>query len=179
VALTMAFPYDSHHVRTSHLTSLCCMLLDCTFQHFNSNSTCPCCRKNLGENDFMELVVADPSSASHETTKNSFQMLFTKNSASAKQLSQQEMCQRLLRNMDDNRRAARFLMKQFVVDSSTQASQSGNMGRAYEKLQEDFTQLKQATNSARLQADQTVADLQNRVQGMWRLMFCNGSWHRI
>lgn len=93
------------------------------------------------------------------------QTLFTKSSASAKLLSQQEMCARFLRSMDDNRRAARFLMKQFVVDASNQASRSGDIGRAYEKLKEEITQLKQSTNSQRIQSEQTISDLQNRLQG--------------
>ena len=33
--------------------------LDCTFSHFEHSSSCPTCRKQLGENDFTELVVAD------------------------------------------------------------------------------------------------------------------------
>jgi len=94
------------------------------------------------------------------------QTLFTKSSASAKLLSQQEMCARFLRSMDDNRRAARFLMKQFVVDASNQASRSGDIGRAYEKLKEEMTQLKQATNSQRIQSEQTISDLQNRLQAL-------------
>jgi hypothetical protein len=113
----------------------------------------------------MELVVADPSAATQETTKGAFQSLFTKSSTQAQQLSTQEMCQRLLRSMDDNRRAAHFLMKQFVVDSSTRNQRSGDVGRAYEKLREDFTQFKQATNSSRIESEQAIAHLQNRVQG--------------
>ena len=33
--------------------------LDCTYSHFEYSSSCPTCRKQLGENDFTELVVAD------------------------------------------------------------------------------------------------------------------------
>ena len=32
---------------------------DCTYSHFEHSSSCPTCRKQLGENDFTELVVAD------------------------------------------------------------------------------------------------------------------------
>jgi hypothetical protein len=32
---------------------------DCTYSHFEHSSSCPTCRKQLGENDFIELVVAD------------------------------------------------------------------------------------------------------------------------
>ena len=44
--------------------SLC--KLDCTFSHFEHSSSCPTCRKQLGENDFTELVVAD----NYEALKN-------------------------------------------------------------------------------------------------------------
>ncbi len=33
--------------------------LDCTYSHFEHSSSCPTCRKQLGENDFTELVVAE------------------------------------------------------------------------------------------------------------------------
>ena len=40
--------------------------LDCTYSHFEHSSSCPTCRKQLGENDFTELVVAD----NYEALKN-------------------------------------------------------------------------------------------------------------
>jgi hypothetical protein len=51
------------------------------------------------------------------------------------------------------------------VDSRTQNERSGDVGRAYEKLREDFTYITQATNSSRIEPEQAIADLQNRVQG--------------
>jgi len=33
--------------------------LECTYSHFEHSSSCPTCRKQLGENDFTELVVAN------------------------------------------------------------------------------------------------------------------------
>lgn len=138
---------------------------DCTYNHFNSNSNCPSCGKGLGADDFMELVVADPSTATQESTKNTFQTMFTKFSTSSKSLSYQEMCTRFIRSMDDCHRAARFLMKQFVSDSNNQGQRSGDMGRAYEKIKEENTQLKQAANTKDIRYQQMESNYQNRVQG--------------
>ena len=113
----------------------------------------------------MELVIADPSSST-ETDKNSFQTLFTKFSTSTNPISYQEVCQRLLKNLDTDRRTVRFLLKQFVWDAKTSGQRSGNIGRAYERLQQENTQLKQGASSQRLQMEQTIADLQHRVQAL-------------
>jgi hypothetical protein len=142
------------------------LLLECTYDHFNSSSSCPNCRKTLGADDFMELCVADPSSATQETTKNTFQNILTKFSGGSKKLSHQEMCSRLLKNLDNDRRAVRFLLKQFVFDCTNQESKTGSMGRAFEQLKQEFTQLKQQSSSQRIQYEQTVADLQHRVQAL-------------
>jgi hypothetical protein len=114
----------------------------------------------------MELVIADPSASTTEAVKNSFQTIFTKCTKSSNAISHQEMCQRLLKNLDIDRRAVRFLMKQFVNDVNNQGQKSGNIGRAYEVLKQENTQLKQASSSQRLQMEQTIADLQHRVQAL-------------
>ena len=114
----------------------------------------------------MELVVADPSSATEETLKNTFQTIFTKYASSSNTLSHQEMCTRLLKSFDDDRRAVRFLLKQFVLESKTAGQQSGNIGRAHEQLKKEHTHLKQAMSSQRIQTEQTIADLQHRVQAL-------------
>jgi hypothetical protein len=114
----------------------------------------------------MELVIADPSASTTEAVKNSFQTIFTKCTKSSNAISHQEMCQRLLKNLDIDRRAVRFLMKQFVNDVNNQGQKSGSIGRAYEVLKQENTQLKQASSSQRLQMEQTIADLQHRVQAL-------------
>lgn len=114
----------------------------------------------------MELCVADPSSATQEITKNTFQNILTKFSSSSKVLSHQEMCSRLLKNMDNDRRAIRFLMKQFVFESSQQGHRSGSMAKAFEQLKQEMTQLKQSSSSQRIELEQTIADLQHRNQAL-------------
>jgi hypothetical protein len=114
----------------------------------------------------MELVVADPSSVSEETLKNSFQSLFTKFSSSSNSISYHEMCVRLLKSFDNERRIVKFLLKQFVADGNNVRNRSGNMMRELERLKKENTQLKQGSNSQRIQFDQTTADLQHRVQAL-------------
>lgn len=144
----------------------CVFCEECTYSHFNSSSTCPVCRKLLGANDFMELVVADPSSATEESLKNTFQTMFTKYSSSSNVLSHQEMCSRLLKSFDDDRRTVRFLLKQFVLESKTTGRQSGSIERAYEELKAEYTHMKQAASSQRIQTEQVIADLRHRVQAL-------------
>ena len=106
--------------RETRLTLHCAFpirfLQECTYSYFNENSRCPSCGKSLGVNDFMELVVAEPSSATEEALKYSFQSVFTKFTSNATSISQQELCSRFLKNFDNERRVARFLLKQFVTD---------------------------------------------------------------
>jgi hypothetical protein len=140
--------------------------IECTYSHFNSSSTCPVCQKTLGANDFLELVVADPSPATEETLKNTFQTMFTKYSSASNVLGHQEMCSRLMKSFDDDRRAVRFLLKQFVLESKSAGRQSGSIERAYEELKKEYTHMKQAVSSQRIQTEQAIVDLRHRVQAL-------------
>lgn len=64
------------------------------------------------------------------------------------------------------RRAIRFLLKQFARECSAAGQQSGNVGRAYEKLQKEYTQLKKAASTQRMQLEQMIEDLKHRVQAL-------------
>lgn len=139
---------------------------DCTYDHFQSNSDCPSCGRQLGQNDFLELVVSNPSAASQETLKNTFQTIFTKFSSQATTVSHREMCVRILKSMDDSRRAIKFLMKQFVHSTSAEGQRSGNLGNECAQLQQEIARLKQASNSERITYEQAVNDLKTRVEGM-------------
>ena len=141
-------------------------LTECTYGHFNASSSCPVCNKTLGANDFTEVVVADPSTATEDSMKNAFQTLFTKYSATSNDVSFQEMCTRLLRSHDDHRRTLRFLLKQFAACNMLLAQRTGSMGCAYQKLQEEHTKMQQAVNSQRIQSEQTIGDLQHRLQAL-------------
>lgn len=112
----------------------------------------------------MELVVADPSAATGGTLKNTFQSLFTKFGSDTNAISQQEICTRLLKSMDDDRRALRFLLKQYVLQGKMAGRQSGTSDRTIEELKSENTQLKQSSSSQRIQTDQVIADLRHRLQ---------------
>lgn len=141
---------------------------DCTYSHFNACSVCPICKKTLGPNDFCELVIADPppNAVGEDTTKNAFQKLFTKHSPHSSYLNHQEMSARLLKILDDERRIVKFLLKQCVVSNSWAVLRTGSVGRAYEELKKEHTKLRQATNSERIQTEQTIAGLQHRLQAV-------------
>lgn len=112
----------------------------------------------------MELVVANPSSATDDSLKNTFQTLFTKRSHNSKVLSPEDTCQRLLRSMENDRRAMHFLLKQFLVQSRNQGQHSGELVRAYEAIQREIEGLKRTINTEKIQQDKTIAELQHRVQ---------------
>jgi hypothetical protein len=112
----------------------------------------------------MELVVADPTAATGGTLKNTFQTMFTKFNSDSNAISHQEICSRLLKSVDDNRRAMRFLLKQYVLQGKAAGRQSGTSDRAIEELKAENTQLKQSASSQRIQTDQVIADLRHRLQ---------------
>jgi TolA-binding protein len=141
-------------------------ITDCTYAHFNSSSTCPSCQRTLQAEDFQELVIADPSSATDEGLKNRFQTMFTKFSSSSNALSFPDMCKRVLKSLDDDRRVVRCLMKQIVLDLKSAGLQNISLHRAHARLKHEHTQLQQNLSSQRIQTEQTIADLQHRVQAL-------------
>ena len=125
------------------------------------------CRKTLGANDFTEIVVADPPSTSKkDRVKGAFQAIFVKSSAASNELIFEEICSRVLRRNKDSRRTLRFIMKQFVLSNMGLTQRMGSMGGAYQKLQQEHTKLQQTVNNQRLQKEQLIADLQQRVQSL-------------
>lgn len=144
------------------------LLTECTYEHFNSCSVCPCCNKALGANDFLELVIADSSSQqdSSSSLKSTFQGMFTKLSSSSRTISHKDMCARVLKSLDDNRRAVRFLLKQFVRETNSTGQRSGDLGRQNAQLQQELTEIKQSMNSERINHQKTTADLQHRMQAL-------------
>jgi hypothetical protein len=138
---------------------------ECTYNHFNNSSTCPICNRTLGESDFMELIVADPTSTSAgvASKRNNYQSLFTKQNASSQSLAFQDMCARLLTQNDDLRNGTKFLMKQFLLESSTVGLRSGNMVRELTKLKEENTSLKQTHNSQRMRMEEALGELQKKL----------------
>lgn len=116
-------------------------------------------------NDFLELCIAAEETPTDQS-KATLQTLVTKlpNSPTTKGMAYQEVCQRLIRQLEVDKRAVRFVLKQFCYDTRNQESQSGNLNRAYAELQEEFTQFQQKNASERLKNDQAINDLQLKSQ---------------
>jgi hypothetical protein len=153
-----------HIIPLLHLRFFCA---ECTYDHFNASSNCPCCNKTLGADDFLELVIADPSSSSQQgSLKTTFQSMFTKYSTSASAVSHREMCARILRSMDDDRRSVKFLFKQFVRETASNGARSGHLGTQVQQMTAEITQLKQAANAQHILQQKTVQDLQHKLSAL-------------
>lgn len=152
-------------VSLTHLVNNCPRHSGCAYTHFQASTSCPCCRKPVSENNLFELVIAGPSQALQQSTKHCYQSIFTKQVSNKQPLSHEEMCTRLLKNFDDNRRAMRFVLKQFVVESTKQSE----LHRALHHTKEEYAQYKQVVAAEKAQSDQVNADLHNKVQGTKRV----------
>lgn len=76
------------------------------------------------------------------------------------------MCLRVLKALENDRRVLRFLLKQFVLESKASSQKSGSIGRAYESAQQEITHLKQTISTQKIQQDQLITDLENRLQSL-------------
>jgi len=114
----------------------------------------------------MELSISDPSTASNESLKTTFQTMFTKYSSNSHAVSHTEMCARALKALDDDRRAVRFLLKQFVKESSMEGRRSGDLGQENSHLRKEVARLKQASSSERTNYEQTLNEMKSRIQGL-------------
>lgn len=110
----------------------------------------------------MELVVADPSTATSSKNVN-FQSLFTKQNADSGSLAFQDICMRLLKQNDDLRSGTKFVLKQFMLESSQVGQRSFQMLRTLEAIKQENTTLKQAHNSQRIRMEQAIEDLQQKL----------------
>ena len=134
--------------------------LDCTYSHFEHSSSCPTCRKQLGENDFTELVVADNNGSS--TTKSHMQALFSRKSISGV-LPYTDLCEGLIQHIEFTRKSTKFLMKQLIVQLHQGRNGSESLQRSHAALANENTRLKQQSSSMRLQYEQNLNDMQNKL----------------
>jgi hypothetical protein len=111
----------------------------------------------------MELVVADPSASTSSSKTSHFQTLFTKQNGASRSLVFQDLCSRLLKQNDDLRSGTKFLMKQFLVESSKQGNRSNQVVRTLESLKQEHTSLKQAHNSQRMRYEKAIESLQQQL----------------
>jgi hypothetical protein len=140
---------------------------ECTYSHFQSSPNCPSCNRILSENDFTELVVAEPSAKQSLAT---FQNIFTKQNSQAQSLSFQDLCANIMRRNDDLRAGTKFLMKQFLLESSKQNARSGQTVKLLNKLKEENTSLKQVQNTQRMKYEQAIETLQQQLHSTQKKM---------
>lgn len=138
------------------------MFSECTYGHFNTNSTCPTCNRTLSENDFSELAIADPSSSNPNRTSN-FQYYFAKQNSETPFFAFQDICSRLLKQNDDLRAGTKFVMKQFLIESSRQHRNSSSVLHTLERLKQEYTALKQSHNSQRIKYETAIGNLQQQL----------------
>ena len=135
--------------------------IECTYSHFEHSSECPTCRRRLGENDFTELVVAD--SSGKDIAKSNMQSLFSKKSGSGS-LHYSDVCQSLIQQIECSKQSTKFLLKQLLVESHRAGRTSLQGAREKQQLKAENTHLKQLNSSQRLQFEQTLNDMQNKLK---------------
>jgi hypothetical protein len=107
-------------------------------------------------------VVADPS-AKQSSAITCFQNIFTKQNPQSQSLSFQDLCANIMKRNDDLRAGTKFLMKQFLLDSSKQNARSSQTIKLLEQLRQENTSLKQAQNSQRMKYEQAIEKLQQQL----------------
>ena len=161
MSLTPIFYF--HSLSHANIYLLPSLTTECTYAHFEQSSECPTCRRRLGENDFTELVVADNNINGKDISKSNMQRLFSKKAGSGS-LQFADVCQSLIQQIDQSKQSTRFLLKQLLVETHRAGRTSMQASRLHEQLKTENTQLKQINASQRLQYEQTINDLQNKVQ---------------
>lgn len=143
----------------------CIFCEECTYSHFESSSQCPVCKKELTENDFTELVVADGTSTeSNNSVKTSIQALFSRQSQSTdKGLPLSDLCFSLIRQIDVVKRSTKFLLKQLLMDNNRHERKLQGTLRSNEALKNDIAVLKKVKVANREQYEQFNKDLKNRL----------------
>lgn len=145
-----------------HLPSYIMFHEACTYSHFQKNSTCPICNTVLSENDFFELIIADPMSK-QEQQKAALQNLFMRR-AGGTSLSYADLCSGIMQQIDDHRKSTKFLLKQVLNDVSRLSQKNGINTQAYQSLKQAYIAIKNDLSNTRLQADRNVTELQNRLK---------------
>ena len=91
------------------------------------------------------------------------QALFSKKSVNG-YLQFPDMCNSLYQQIDSLRHTTKFVMKQLIMESHRAGTSSVAATRAHESLKAENTHLKQMNSSLRLQYEQTINDLQNKLK---------------
>lgn len=68
--------------------------------------------------------------------------------------------------VEDGTRVVKFVLRQLVVEANKQARQFSGCLRTLESLKKEYHRLKEVSTSERLQNEQTISDLEQRLQVM-------------
>lgn len=79
-------------------------------------------------------------------------------------LQYSEICQSLIRQVDSTKQATKFLLKQLLLESHKSGRNNLMASRTHDALLAENTQLKQLNSSQRLQYEQTITTLQNKLK---------------
>ncbi len=91
------------------------------------------------------------------------QSMFTKKTGGG-YLQYSELCQSLIRQIDCSKQATKFLLKQLLIETHKESRKNMAAARSFEAIQKENTQLRQLNSSQRLQYEQTITDLQNKLK---------------
>lgn len=92
--------------------------------------------------------------------------MFTKQNPKSQTLALQDACSNLMKRSDDIRAGTKFLIKQFLMENATQNGRFAQTKKLIENLRKENTSLKQALNSQKMKADQTIEKLQQQLQSV-------------
>mmetsp|Transcript_21617 Transcript_21617/g.49176 ORF Transcript_21617/g.49176 Transcript_21617/m.49176 type:complete len:431 (-) Transcript_21617:212-1504(-) len=142
----------------------CVYCEECTYTHFQQSSSCPTCRRNLGENDFTEVVIAE-STTNNEISKTSLQALFSKQPGSSHStLPFSELCVSLVKQADVLKQSTKFILKQLIMDASVSNHNHAAVLRGNQGVRAEMTKLKQMHSTQRMELERANADLSKKLQ---------------
>ena len=117
----------------------------------------------------MELCIAEaPANPTPALLKGMFQKLFTKgpNSTGSPYLNYMDACIYALEAQESAKTMTQFLFRQFCVETNKSGRSSGRLQEAFDRLQNEYTQLQQSTSTQRIEAEQALAASESRYQTM-------------
>jgi len=143
----------------------CLFCSDCTHAHFSKSSQCPSCSRTLGQNDFMQLGIADPSTQ-ESRAKTAFQHILTKRSSDSTHVSQRDLCRHASHSIDICRKSVSFVLKQMMKHNRNMRVGFGRLVRKLKELRAENAQLQQARNSQLIKRQQSLKDRQSQLDEM-------------
>ncbi|KAL3939769.1 MAG: hypothetical protein SGBAC_005572 [Bacillariaceae sp.] len=89
--------------------------------------------------------------------------MFTKQNPKSQTLALQDVCANIMKRNDDLRAGTKFLMKQFLMESSKQSAKAGQVMQLLEKLRKENLALKQSQNSQKMKYEQTIEKIKQQL----------------